>query len=92
MGLLARKPSDDDQGGTDLGLTLDTLRCPVCRRELPPWIEVCPDDGAGAVRLGDLPSTGGPPVPSHLLDDLGDGVADENRDDRHDRNDSGLGA
>jgi hypothetical protein len=70
MGLLAKRSGDEDDGGGGFGLSLDTLVCPTCRRELPPWMDVCPDDGATPVSPGELPPTDGPPIPTHLLEGL----------------------
>lgn len=52
MGQFERK----DEDGNDLGLDLDHKACPVCRRELLPWEDVCPEDGARAVPKDQLPS------------------------------------
>lgn len=82
MGLLAKKGGGDEDDGAGFGLSLDRLVCPTCGREMPPWQETCPDDGSALTRLGELPADG-PPVPSHLLEDLEDAVmeADEGGDD-----------
>lgn len=47
-----------DASGSGLDLDLDLRACEVCRRELLPWQQTCPDDGGRAVRQEDLP----PPV------------------------------
>ena len=68
MGIFTRKQqSDDGAGGALAGLSIDLERpvCPVCRRELLPWAQTCPEDGATAVAREDLPAPPGPPA--HLL-------------------------
>lgn len=73
MGLLAKKGGgDEEKDPSGTSLDLERRHCPTCKRELPPWQEVCPDDGTAAVPLTELPPDDGPPVPSHLLDDIDD--------------------
>ena len=71
MGLLTPDPRRDEAlpgGGSGLYVDLDEKACPMCRRELLPWQETCPEDGAAAVAKTALPSAT-PPPPAHLLDD-----------------------
>jgi hypothetical protein len=78
MGLLARKNEDDEERpGSGLSLEIDTRVCPTCRRELPPWQTVCPDDGTTAVAPADLPPEPGPEIPAHLLEGLDDETPDD---------------
>ena len=72
MGLLAKKGGgDEEKDPSGTSLDMDRKHCPTCRRELPPWREVCPDDDTPLVALADLPDDG-PTVPAHLLDGLDD--------------------
>jgi predicted amidophosphoribosyltransferase len=68
MGLLAKGGNQDENQRLDL--QLERLVCPVCRKELPPWVEVCPDDGVAVVSRTEAPSYSGPEVPAHLLEAL----------------------
>lgn len=69
MGLWARTPREDEEpGGSGLRFDLEQRACPVCRRDLLPWQEHCPDDGTAAVRRAELPPALGPP-PAHLLEE-----------------------
>lgn len=68
---------DETEAGRGLELDLDVKACPVCRRELLPWQETCPEDGAGAVARADLPPADGPAVPDHLLDEGPDRNGDQ---------------
>ncbi len=73
MALLGRRQDDedDDLGGDTLSLNLDDLVCPTCGRDLPPWVDTCPDDGTAAVpRSSTTDRT--PDIPAHLLDGLDD--------------------
>lgn len=73
MGLLAKKGGgDEEKDPSGQSLDLERKHCPVCKRELPPWREECPDDGARLVKLADLPSEDGPAIPPHLLEGLDD--------------------
>lgn len=38
-----------DEGGGDEEQGVSIKRCEVCRRELLPWEDTCPDDGGSAV-------------------------------------------
>lgn len=38
-----------DDGGGDSEVGSSIKRCSVCRRELLPWEDVCPDDGGPAI-------------------------------------------
>lgn len=55
---------EDDGGGggehTSLDLGLDPLACPVCRRELLPWQERCPEDDVAPVHRSELPPADDP--------------------------------
>ena len=76
MGLLAKKGGgDEEKDPSGQSLDLERKHCPTCRRELPPWREVCPDDGTALVNLADLPSDDGPSIPAHLLEGLDDDPA-----------------
>lgn len=63
--------------GRSLDLDLDVLVCPECRRELLPWQDECPEDGAAGVTRSELPPAEDIPVPEHLLDELDDDEADD---------------
>ena len=52
MGYLYEKDDEDD-----LNLDLDLKACSICRRELLPWQEQCPDDGGAPVPKGELNPT-----------------------------------
>ena len=71
MGVFSKRDNLEEPGGggsSGLHLDLDERYCPQCRTQLQPWQATCPDDGAAAVRRGDLPSAM-PPPPAHLLAD-----------------------
>ncbi len=71
MGIIARGPQQEEDGGAGpvLGLDLELRACPTCRRELHPWEDVCPADGSAAVARTSLQRPGLAPPPAHLLDD-----------------------
>lgn len=74
MGLLAKKGGgDEEKDPSGQSLDMERKHCPTCRRELPPWREVCPDDDTPLVPLSSMPADDGPPIPAHLLDGLDDG-------------------
>jgi hypothetical protein len=52
VGYLYEKDDEDD-----LNLDLDLKACSICRRELLPWQEQCPDDGGAPVPKGELNPT-----------------------------------
>lgn len=54
MGIVERR----DDRGDELGLDLELRACAVCRRELLPWQDRCPEDGGEGVPRDQLP----PPV------------------------------
>lgn len=63
---------DEDAGDRDsLRIDLDPLACPVCRRELLPWQDTCPDDGVPPVRKSALPPVDDPLL-ARLLEEEGD--------------------
>ena len=64
-----------DEGGGDVGgLTGDAFRrCAVCRRELLPWQQTCPDDGGAAVEPGSLAAEHDELLARLLAEDDGDG-------------------
>lgn len=73
MGLLAKKGGgDEEKDPSGQSLDLERKHCPTCRRELPPWREVCPDDDTPLVPLTAMPTDDGPAVPDHLLEGLED--------------------
>lgn len=72
MGLLAKGGNQDENQRLDL--QLERLVCPVCRKELPPWVEVCPDDGVAVVSRTEVPTKAGPEIPPHLLEGLEDDI------------------
>lgn len=81
MGLLAKKGGggeEKDPSGTSLDM--ERKHCPTCRRELPPWREVCPDDDTTLVALEELPADDGPSIPAHLLEGIEDEPAPGDRD------------
>ena len=59
---------DDGGGGFGLGDDLDPKACPVCRRELLPWQDRCPEDDAAGVRRSELPPVDDPLL-ARLLDE-----------------------
>lgn len=63
---------DDGGGGFGLGDALDPPACPVCRRELLPWQEACPDDGGTPVPRSQLPPMSDPLLDRLLAEDDGD--------------------
>jgi hypothetical protein len=68
MGIVERKRNEEPgPAGSGLELDLDLRRCPVCRRDLHPWEQTCPVDGAEAVARRLLSSTDLPPPPADLL-------------------------
>lgn len=60
--------SQDGHGpaGSALHLDLGLVACPSCRRELPGFLDACPDCGDVPVPRAQLPSLL-PPPPAHLL-------------------------
>ena len=81
MGVFSKRQDFEEpggSGGSGLHMDLDERFCSECRKPLQPWQTTCPDDGARAVRRGELPSAM-PPPPAHLLDD-----EDPDADDDHD--------
>lgn len=52
MGYLYEKDDEDD-----LNLDLDLKACSICRRELLPWQDECPEDGGAPVPKGNLNPT-----------------------------------
>ncbi len=80
MGLLAKKGGgDEEKDPSGTSLDMERKHCPTCRRELPPWREVCPDDDTELVPLAELPADDGPSIPAHLLDDLEDEAGPDDR-------------
>ena len=79
-----------DEGGGDEEQGVSIKRCEVCRRELLPWEERCPDDGGRAVTPQQI-------QPDHdallarLLAEEQDGEADGD-DDGAGADDDGAGA
>lgn len=69
MGLFTPRRQEDDDEAEALGLSvaLDDLACPVCRRDLRPWEDTCPEHGAAAVPRTTLPPLNRPPA--HLLEE-----------------------
>ena len=59
---------EQEQGGSGLHLDLDLVACPSCRRELPAFLDVCPDCDVPPVPRSQLPGVL-PPPPAHLLAD-----------------------
>lgn len=43
-----------DEGGGDEEQGLAIERCEICRRELLPWEDTCPDDGGRAIAPGQV--------------------------------------
>ncbi len=59
MSPFARRSDDKHQGlskRAELQLDLDEKVCSVCRRDLPVWVDRCPDCRGAAVRRVDLPA------------------------------------
>lgn len=72
MGLIRRGGGggdEDDGGGDSLGLGDDHKRCEVCRREMLPWQDTCPDDGGRGVAPGTLGATHDPLLARLLAED-----------------------
>lgn len=84
MGLIRRGGGggdEDDGGGDSLGLGDDHRRCEVCRRELLPWQDTCPDDGGRGVAPGALGATHDPLLARLLAEDAeDDGAEDDGAD------------
>lgn len=75
MGLLGRRQQDEEREGDAVRLNLDDLACPTCGRDLPPWVDRCPDDDTPAVPRAELQDTALPDIPAHLLEGLEDEAA-----------------
>lgn len=58
MGFVQKRGGDEGggSGGSGLEMDLDLKACGICRRELLPWQETCPDDGGPAVPKAGLPA------------------------------------
>lgn len=58
MGFVQKKGGDEGggSGGSGLEMDLDLKACAICRRELLPWQDTCPDDGGKAVPKAGLPA------------------------------------
>lgn len=52
--LSRRSGEDEERATTALSLDLEERVCAVCRRELPAWVEHCPECGGMSVRRIDL--------------------------------------
>ncbi len=67
-----------DLGGDELGIDLGLRACLICRRELLPWQDTCPDDGGKGVLREELPPPGDPVLDRLLAegDATGDGGDD----------------
>lgn len=84
MGFVQKKGGGEDDGGaggSGLELDLDLQACEVCRRELLPWQDTCPDDGGRAVPRTEL---GGDPLADRLAALLDDGASGPPGGDRGD--------
>ncbi|CAN5787886.1 hypothetical protein BH24ACT15_BH24ACT15_11320 [soil metagenome] len=71
MGIVANDPKKSDEqqpGGFGLMMDLNVRSCPQCRREVPDWVEECPDCGVPPVPRMSLQSAL-PDIPAHLLDE-----------------------
>jgi hypothetical protein len=73
----------DDGGGGDELLGDVHKRCTICRRELLPWEDVCPEDGGAAVMPGDL-GAGHDALLAQLLAGDPDGEDDDENDGEND--------
>ena len=81
----------DEGGGSDELQGMAHRRCEVCRRELLPWEDTCPDDGGAAVAPGELGADEHDALLARLLaEDDADDTDDDTGDDRGD--DTGGGA
>lgn len=66
MPFVTKRGGGDEDDGAGSGQRfslegdLDPLACPVCRRELLPWQERCPEDGATPVPRSQLPPVDDP--------------------------------
>lgn len=91
MSILGKKQDDnedDDLGGETVDIPLHDLVCPTCGRDLAPWVEACPADGATPVDRAETMLQGVPDIPLHLLqglyDESGPDGADTGSDERPD--------
>jgi hypothetical protein len=74
--VLKKGGGDEEKDPSGRAVDMERKHCPTCKRELPPWYEECPDDGARTVNLADLTPDTGPPIPTHLLDAVDDTASD----------------
>lgn len=82
MGFVTKRSGggeEDGGGGAGERLSLhddlDPLVCPVCRRELLPWQERCPEDDAAPVPRSQLPPADDPLLARLLAEEEQDGGA-----------------
>lgn len=75
MALLGRRQQDEEREGDAVRLNLDDLACPTCGRDLPPWVDRCPDDDTPAAPRAELQDAALPDIPAHLLEGLEDEAA-----------------
>lgn len=67
-----KRPSEDEPGGgSGLHVDLDDRVCGSCRRELPSWVQRCPDCGGAPVLVTELPPADDPLL-RRFLDDTDD--------------------
>lgn len=76
-----------DEGGGDEEQGVSIKRCEVCRRELLPWQDTCPDDGGRAVAPQEVEPEHDALLARLLADDededsgVGDGAVDDGDDE-----------
>ncbi len=53
MSLFKPREEDEEDG---MPVSLKQKACPVCRRTLDPWENICPEDGSLPIAKSDLPA------------------------------------
>jgi hypothetical protein len=94
MGFLnpKQKPEDEELPGSGRSIDLETLFCPSCRRELPPWERRCPHCDVVAVPADQVPPAEVPLPPGlAALADLDDDELADDEQTRHDQAGDGTG-
>lgn len=70
MSPLSRRSGDQEEGATSgLDLDLEERVCARCRRDLPTWVEQCPECGGMAVRRLDLAPEADPLLDRLLIEE-----------------------
>ncbi len=68
-----RRGEEEERTDRGLSLDLDERVCALCRRELPTWVERCPECGGTSVRRTDLPPEEDPLLARLLAEDDAEG-------------------